>query len=77
MILGEGGTLLVIGLAFGMAGAFFATGVLRGLLFGVAPHDPATFVAVTSGMALVGLGACWIPALRAARIDPAVTMRSS
>jgi putative ABC transport system permease protein len=77
MILGEGGTLLVIGLGFGMAGAFFATGVLRGLLFGVAPHDPATFVAVALGMALVGLGACWIPALRAARIDPAVTMRSS
>jgi predicted permease len=77
MILGEGGTLLVIGLALGMAGAFFATGVLRGLLFGVAPHDPTTFVVVALGMALVGLGACWIPALRAARIDPAVTMRSS
>ena len=77
MILGEGGTLLAIGLALGVAGAFFATGVLRGLLFGVAPHDPATFVVVALGMALVGLGACWVPALRAARIDPAITMRSS
>jgi predicted permease len=77
MILGEGGTLLVIGLTLGMAGAFFATGVLRGLLFGVAPHDPATFFVVALGMALIGLGACWLPALRAARIDPAITMRSS
>lgn len=77
MILGEGGMLLVIGLALGMAGAFFATEVLRGLLFGVAPHDPTTFALVALGMALIGLAACWIPALRAARIDPAITMRAS
>jgi predicted permease len=77
MILGEGGLLVVIGLTLGMAGAFFATEVLRGLLFGVAPHDPTTFVGVALGMAAVGIGACWIPALRAARIDPAITMRSS
>lgn len=77
MILGEGGALLMVGLVIGMAGAFFATGVLRGLLFGVAPRDPETFVGVAIGMALIGLAACWLPAHRAARIDPAITMRSS
>ena len=77
MILGEGGMLLAIGLALGVAGAFFGAGVMRGLLFGVAPHDPVTFVGVALGMAVIGVVACWIPALRAARIDPAITMRSS
>jgi len=77
MILREGGVLLAGGLAFGMVGAFFAARVIRGLLFGVAPHDPTTFIGVAVMMAAVGIVACWIPALRAARIDPAITMRSS
>ena len=76
MILKEGGVLLVIGLVLGVAGAFFAARVIRGLLFGVAPHDPVTFIGVAALMAAIGIGACWIPALRAARIDPAITMRS-
>ena len=77
MILTEGGVLLAIGLSLGIAAALFGTTLIRGLLFGVAPHDPTTFVIVAFGMSAIGLGACWIPALRAARIDPAVTMRSS
>ncbi len=75
MILGEGGVLLVIGLTLGVAGAFVATGFMRGLLFGVEPNDPATLFSVAIVMAAIGLAACWIPALRAARIDPAITMR--
>src|SRR5512146_872683 len=77
MILWEGGVLLVTGLVLGVVGAFFGAGVIRGLLFGVAPHDPETFVAVAVLMAAIGIVACWIPALRAARIDPAITMRSA
>jgi predicted permease len=77
MILSEGGTLLAVGLALGVIGAFVATGVMRGLLFGVAPHDPLTFVVVALMMSAIGVIACWIPALRASRIDPAITMRSS
>jgi len=77
MILKEGGVLLAIGLVLGVAGAFFAARVIQGLLFGVAPHDPVTFIGVVAMMAAIGIGACWIPALRAARIDPAITMRSS
>jgi putative ABC transport system permease protein len=76
MILKEGGVLLAMGLALGVAGAFFAGGIIRGLLFGVAPHDPTTLIGVAVMMAAIGIGACWIPAARAARIDPAITMRS-
>jgi putative ABC transport system permease protein len=77
MILGEGGVLLATGLVLGVAGAFVAARVIRGLLFGVAPYDPITFVGVAVLMAAIGIGACWIPALRAARIDPAITMRAT
>ncbi len=76
MILGEGGRLLAIGLLLGVAGAYLSAGVIQGLLFGVAPHDPTTFIGVAVAMAAIGLAACWIPALRAARIDPAITMRA-
>ena len=76
MILGEGGVLLALGLGLGVAGAWLASGLIRGLLFGVAPHDPVTLTAVASLMAAIGVLACWIPALRASRIDPAIAMRS-
>jgi predicted permease len=76
MILKEGGVLVAIGLVLGVAGAYMATGVLRGLLFGVVPHDPLNLAAVSGAMAAIGIVACWIPARRAARIDPAITMRS-
>ena len=76
MILWEGGVLLAVGLALGVGGAYLGAGVIRGLLFGVAPHDPVTFVAVVVMMGVIGIGACWIPAFRAARVDPAITMRS-
>jgi predicted permease len=75
MVLKEGGVLLALGLLLGVAGAFFATRLIRGLLFGVAPHDPVTLLGVAILMATVGVGACWLPALRAARIDPAVALR--
>jgi putative ABC transport system permease protein len=76
MILWEGGVLLAAGLVLGVAGAFFAVRVMQGLLFGVAPHDPSTFIGVAVMMAVIGVVACWIPALRAARIDPAIAMRA-
>ena len=76
MILHERCVLLALGLVLGMIAAFFASSVIRELLFGVAPRDPATFVGVAALMGVIGLGACFIPALRAARVDPAITMRS-
>ena len=77
MILWEGGRLLAIGLVLGVVGALLAGRVIRGLLFGVAPGDPVTFVGVGLIMTAIGLFACWVPALQAARIDPVITMRAS
>jgi putative ABC transport system permease protein len=76
MVLGEGGRLVVAGLVIGVATAFFATRWIQGLLFNVTPNDPVTYLGVAALMGIVGLVACWIPALRAARVDPAITMRS-
>jgi predicted permease len=76
MILREGGVLLAIGLMLGVVCAIFSARLIRGLLFGVAPNDPITMIGVALMMAAIGIAACWIPALRAARIDPAITMRS-
>ena len=76
MILGEGGVLLAVGLVLGLAGALVAGRVIDGLLFGVEAHDPVTFATVALVMTAIGLAACWIPAVRAARIDPAITMRA-
>jgi predicted permease len=76
MVLTEGGMLVVLGLMVGGALAFAAANVIRGLLYGIAPHDPVTFAGVAVLMAAIGVGACWIPAARAARIDPAITMRA-
>jgi predicted permease len=75
MVLMEGGVLLAVGLVLGVCGAILATRMIRGLLFGVAPHDPTTLAGVAILMGLVGIGACWLPAIRAARIDPAVAIR--
>jgi putative ABC transport system permease protein len=76
MILSEGGVLLAIGLVAGVSAAYVAADIIHGLLFGIAPHDPTTFIGVAVMMAAIGIVACWIPATRAARIDPAITMRS-
>jgi ABC-type antimicrobial peptide transport system permease subunit len=76
MVLGEGGLLLVIGLAVGLIGALLTTRLLQGLLFGVAPHDPLTLGAVAFLIATVGIVACLLPAMRAARVDPVTALRS-
>jgi predicted permease len=75
MVLMEGGVLLGIGLVLGVGGALEASRLVRGLLFGVEPNDPVTLLGVAVLLAAVGGGACWLPALRAARIDPAVALR--
>jgi putative ABC transport system permease protein len=75
MVLMEGGFLLVVGLLLGVGGALMATRFIRGLLFGVQPHDPITLAGVAVLMLAIGVAACWLPALRASKIDPAITMR--
>jgi len=67
--------LAAAGLAIGSVGAYFATRVLEKMLFQVTPHDPATMVAVAALLAVAAIGAGWIPARRAARVDPLVALR--
>jgi putative ABC transport system permease protein len=75
MILWRSAALVAGGLAIGLAGAWAATRVLKNFLFEVTPFDPLTFAAVSLLLALVALGACYIPARRAAGIDPLVALR--
>ncbi len=77
MILREGGALVFLGLALGVAGSLLLSRLMQGLLFGVEPHDPATLAAVAAVMTVVGIAACWIPATRASRIDPSEALRRS
>jgi predicted permease len=76
MVLREGGTLTAIGVALGIAGALVTSRVLAGFLFGVTPTDLAVFVSVPAVLGIVALGACVIPARRAARVDPVTALRS-
>jgi ABC-type lipoprotein release transport system permease subunit len=66
----------VTGIALGGVLAWWGSGVLRGLLFGVEPRDPLTFAPVALLIALSAAGACLVPAWRAALVDPLITMRS-
>jgi hypothetical protein len=76
MVLREGGILVGLGLLIGVAGALLLSKLVQGLLFGVEARDPATLAVVAVVMMAVGIGACWIPAARAARIDPGVALRA-
>jgi ABC-type antimicrobial peptide transport system permease subunit len=75
MVLREGGVLLATGLVVGVIGSLLATRLIQGLLFGVAPNDPVTLAGVAVAMMAIGVAACWVPARRAAKVDPAVAMR--
>ncbi len=63
------------GLACGLIGAWFLSKSLLTLLYGVQPHDPATFIGVGTALLAVALIACWLPARRATRIDPASALK--
>jgi putative ABC transport system permease protein len=75
LVVGEGLVLALIGTAAGLAGAFVMTRYLRSLLFNVSPTDPWTFIAVPVVLCAVALGASYIPARKAAVVDPIVALR--
>jgi putative ABC transport system permease protein len=75
LFIGQGMRLVLLGLVIGLGGAFVLTRLLSSLLFGVSTTDTATFVVVATILTLVGVLACYLPARRAATIDPLVALR--
>ncbi|MFY9609213.1 MAG: ABC transporter permease [Blastocatellia bacterium] len=75
MVVGEGLRITVVGLAVGLTGAFWLTQWMASLLFEVSATDPLTFAMVGIGLTVVGLLACFVPARRAAKVDPMVALR--
>ena len=75
LVLGQGLRLIIFGLALGLAASFALTRVLAGMLFGVTPTDPVTFVVVSFLLTSVALFACYIPARRATKVDAIVALR--
>lgn len=77
LVLGEGLKLSLAGVAVGALGALVLTRVLRGLLFGVGPTDPVTYVMAVPLFLVIALAACWVPARRAAGLPPIEALRGS
>jgi len=77
MVVREGMIMALTGVVVGTAAAWFLSGLMAGLLYGVAPRDPATFTVVPALFAAVALVACFVPAARAARVRPASALRHS
>ena len=75
LVVGQAMVLALLGVGGGLAGALVATRMLSTLLYGVGPTDPATFLAVSVLLAGVALLASYLPARRAARVDPVIALR--
>ena len=76
LVLAQGLGLALLGAAIGTAVALLVSHLMAGVLYGVRPSDPATFLAVSGVLLLVALLACYLPARRAVRVDPLVALRS-
>ena len=75
MVVRRAATLSLLGIAIGSVLAFAGAGLMQRLLFGIPPHDAATFVTIAAVLAGAGVLAAWVPARRAARVDPVTAMR--
>ena len=76
LIMSAGARFVAAVLTVGLAGALALSGLLKSLLFGVGPHDPVTFAAVAAALVAVALIAAYVPARRAARLNPVEALRS-
>jgi putative ABC transport system permease protein len=75
LIAGQGLKLTLIGLALGLAGALALTRVMSPLLYRISAVDPPTFILISLLLLCVTLLACWMPARRAAKVDPMIALR--
>jgi putative ABC transport system permease protein len=75
LVLGEGAALVIVGMIIGAPGVYIAGRLLRGVLVGISPLDPPTLAAVALSLGLVTMAACYVPARRVLRIDPAQSLR--
>jgi len=76
MVLRQGGSVIVVGVLLGLLGAFALTRMMESVIFGVSPTDPATYVAASVGLLVIALLATYLPARRAARVDPVEALRA-
>jgi putative ABC transport system permease protein len=76
MVLANGLMLALTGLGLGLIVSLPAARLMRGLLHGVTPADPLTFVSVAAALAAVALAASLVPAVRATRVDPVIALKS-
>jgi predicted permease len=75
LVVRQGMALTLIAVALGLGAAWAVAHLIASFLYGVPPHDPVTFTVVPLFLALVAFLACWLPALRAARVDPLTALR--
>lgn len=76
LVLGRGLRLAALGTAFGLLGALAIARLLQSIAPGLPPADLLTTLVITAGLLAIALLACWLPARRAARIDPIVALRA-
>jgi putative ABC transport system permease protein len=75
LVLAEGALLVVIGVLIGVPGIYAAGRLIRGVLVGISPSDPLTLAAVATGLGLVTMAVCYVPARRVLGIEPAQSLR--
>jgi putative ABC transport system permease protein len=75
LVMRQGWTLILLGIVVGATASMMLTHLVEGVLFGVTPTDPVTFALAIAALTLAASLACWIPARRAARVDPIVALR--
>jgi len=76
LILRQGMAVVAAGVIFGVAASLGLTRLIASLLYGISANDPITFFLLSAALVLVAFIACWLPARRAARVDPVIALRA-